>query len=116
MLADTQTLGTTPVAFARRMYAGNKSQFVPNGDTPVNERKLVVAHEAQRNGNIKTLVGLSHVLPDPSSTNGATRALVANVTITRPPYATATQTKLVVDQLVTALAATKIDQYFNQEQ
>lgn len=116
MLADTQTLGTVAVSFIRRKADGNKSQFVPAGDTPSTERKFVVAHETQKNGNVKSLIGLSHVKLDPGSTSGATRQIVVNVTITRPPFSTATDVKLAVDQLRSALDPSEIDQYFNQEQ
>lgn len=115
MLADTQTLGTTPIAFIRRKSDGTKSVFVPAGDTPANERRFVVAHETQKNGNVKTLVGLSHVKLDPGP-SGAQRQIIVNVTITRPPFSTASDVKLAVDQARSALDPTEIDQYFNQEQ
>lgn len=115
MLSDTISLGTVVVSFVRRAYSGLKSQFVPTGDTPANERKLTVGHEKLKSGGVKTLFGVSHVILDPGSPVGATQVITVNLTISRPKFATATQVKLAVDQAVTGLTPAMVDKLFNQE-
>lgn len=115
MLSDNQVLGTIAVTFVRRTPTGTRSNFVPSGDTPIAERKLVVSHEVLKSGSVNTLYSLSHVKINPASVSGETKPISVQVKISHPSFATAADVALVVDQVKTGLTTTVIGQLFNQE-
>jgi len=116
MLTDTQSLGTVVVSFIKRAYQGTSSLFSPTGDTPSAMRTLRVSHEVAKSGKvINTLYAVSHVKADPASTTGGTAVAAVQVKIIRPSFVTATDMKLIIDQVKTGLSTTVQDQLLNQE-
>lgn len=116
MLSDIQSLGTVVVSFIKKAYNGASSIFVPSGDTPNAQRTLRVSHEVAKSGKvINTLYAVSHVKADPASTTGGSAVAAVQVKIIRPSFVTATDMKLIIDQVKTGLSTAVQDQLLDQQ-
>lgn len=117
MLSDTQTIGTTAVAYVRRAPAGTTAQFVPSGDAPATERKLRVAHEVTKSGTVNTLYAVSHLKQDPAVPTAPSKSAACQVKFVRPSFVTAADMKIIIDQAIKGLLNAGVqDALLNQEQ
>jgi len=116
MFTDTITMGTTPVTYVRRTPRGNRSSFVPSGDTPSDERRLEIAHEVTAARKVNSLAKCSRTRNDPGSTVSKPEEICAQLTLKRPPSCTLAEYLAVADHLISWATTANLTKMYNQEQ
>jgi hypothetical protein len=114
MFTDTLALGTTPVTYVRRSPRGNRSVFVPSGDTPQNERRLEMAHEVSAAKRVSSLNKVALVRPN-SVTNVLEEGSI-QIKLVHPASFTEAEVQLLADHGKTLLSVANVTKTYNQEQ
>lgn len=111
---ELNDLALNPVTFTRRSPRGNRSVFVPSGDTPSDERRIEIGHEVTSAKRVNSLVKFATIAPNPI-TNVLEEGSV-QVKIVHPASFTATQVaELVHSAVVFAADGARVTKIFNQE-
>lgn len=114
MFNDTIVTGTTSVTYTRRAPRGTRSQFVPVGDTPSNERRMELAHEVTSARRVNTLVKVSLTRPNPSTL--VLEEGSVQLKLVHPASFTEAECQLLADHLVKFLVSGNVTKLYNQEQ
>lgn len=114
MFTDTITVGTTPVSFIRRTMRGLRSVFVPSGDTPSNERRVEIGHEASAAKRVSSLVKFALVRPNPVS-NVLEEASIQTKFV-HPASFTEAEMQVLADQNAKFWTPANTTKVYNQEQ
>lgn len=119
MLADTIALGAGGTLLTYGKQFGDAqvgARYTVTGLTQANAATLVVKHQREKSGTVRTLIDLSTNVPTPGSTTGAYGTRRVYLNIVRGPNDSAADIKADITRLKTIVDTTSLQDQILAEQ